>query len=77
VFGFMSSWGSFLYPLLFTSGSTSATMPVIISNFATDINTDYGLLSTSGMFAVLPPFLLALWFQRWIVNGMTSGAVKG
>jgi multiple sugar transport system permease protein len=77
VFGFMSSWGSFLYPLLFTSGSGNTTMPVIISNFATDINADYGLLATSGMFAVVPPFLLALWFQRWIVSGFTAGAVKG
>jgi multiple sugar transport system permease protein len=77
VFGFMSSWGSFLYPLLFTSGPESATLPVIISNFATDLNADYGLLSTSGVFAILPPFLLALWFQRWIVSGVASGAVKG
>lgn len=77
VFGFMSSWGSFLYPLLFTSGPAKATMPVIISNFATDLKVDYGLLATSGVFAILPPFLLALWFQRWIVSGVTSGAVKG
>ncbi|SCL36218.1 carbohydrate ABC transporter membrane protein 2, CUT1 family [Micromonospora rhizosphaerae] len=77
VFGFMSSWGSFLYPLLFTSGPESATLPVIVSNFATDLNADYGLLSTSGVFAILPPFLLALWFQRWIVSGVASGAVKG
>ncbi|MGW3607086.1 carbohydrate ABC transporter permease [Micromonospora sp. NPDC005161] len=77
VFGFMSSWGSFLYPLLFTSGPENATLPVIISNFATDLNADYGLLSTSGVFAILPPFLLALWFQRWIVSGVASGAVKG
>jgi multiple sugar transport system permease protein len=77
VFGFMSSWGSFLYPLLFTSGLNNTTMPVIISNFATDLNADYGLLATSGVFAILPPFILALWFQRWIVSGVTSGAVKG
>ena len=77
VFGFMSSWGSFLYPLLFTSSPENATLPVIISNFTTDLNADYGLLSTSGVFAILPPFLLALWFQRWIVSGVASGAVKG
>jgi multiple sugar transport system permease protein len=76
VFGFMESWGSFLYPLLFTSPD-NATMPVVISNFATDLNVDYGLLSTSGVLAIVPPFLLALWFQRWIVQGVASGAVKG
>lgn len=77
VFGFMESWGAFLYPLLFTSGNQSATLPVIVSNFATDLNVDYGLLSSSGVIAILPPFVLALYFQRWIVQGVASGAVKG
>ena len=77
VFGFMASWGSFLYPLLFTTGLTNTTMPVVVSNFASDTNIDYGLMATAGILAILPPFVLALWFQRWLVSGFTSGAVKG
>ena len=42
VFGFMASWGSFLYPLLFTTGLANTTMPVVVSNFASDVNIDYG-----------------------------------
>lgn len=77
VFGFMSAWGSFLYPLLFTSGDTQTTLPVIVSNFATDVEINYGLLASSGVIAVIPPLILAFWFQRWIVQGVGAGAVKG
>lgn len=77
VLGFMESWGAFLYPLLFTSGDTSTTLPVIVSNFATDIQINYGLLASSGVIAVIPPLILAFWFQRWIVQGVAAGAVKG
>jgi multiple sugar transport system permease protein len=77
VLGFMESWGAFLYPLLFTSGDANTTLPVIVSNFATDVEINYGLLASSGVIAVIPPLILAFWFQRWIVQGVTAGAVKG
>jgi multiple sugar transport system permease protein len=76
VFAFMESWGSFLYPLLFTPGENT-TLPVVVSGFATTIQIDYGLLATAGVFAVIPPFILAFLFQRWIVQGMASGAMAG
>jgi multiple sugar transport system permease protein len=76
VFAFMESWGSFLYPLLFTPGDNT-TLPVIVSGFATALQIDYGLLATAGVFAVIPPFILAFLFQRWIVQGMSSGAMAG
>jgi multiple sugar transport system permease protein len=77
ILGFMSSWGSFLYPLLFTSGDEQTTLPVIVSSFATDVEINYGLLASSGVIAVIPPLILAFWFQRWIVQGVGAGAVKG
>jgi multiple sugar transport system permease protein len=77
VLGFMESWGAFLYPLLFTSGDVHTTLPVIVSNFATDVEINYGLLASSGVIAVIPPMILAFWFQRWIVQGVAAGAVKG
>lgn len=77
VLGFMESWGAFLYPLLFTSGNAQTTLPVIVSSFATDVDINYGLLASSGIIAVIPPVILAFWFQRWIVQGVAAGAVKG
>lgn len=77
MFAFMSSWGEFLYALLFTSTLNSKTMPIIIAGFVTDVNTSPVLMNAGGVLAVLPPLALALIFQRLIVSGITAGAVKG
>jgi multiple sugar transport system permease protein len=77
MFAFMSSWGEFLYALLFTSSPNSKTMPIIIAGFVTDVNTSPVLMNAGGVLAVLPPLVLALIFQRLIVSGITAGAVKG
>lgn len=77
LFSFLSSWGEFLYALIFTSSMNSKTMPIIVSQFVTDINTSPVLLSASGVLAVLPPLVLALLFQKLIITGIAAGAVKG
>ena len=77
MFAFMSSWGEFLYALLFTSTMNSKTMPIIIASFVTDVDTSPVLMNAGGVLAVIPPLVLALIFQRLIVSGITAGAVKG
>ena len=77
MFAFMSSWGEFLYALLFTSSANSKTMPIIIAGFVTDTQTSPVLMNAGGVLAVLPPLALALIFQRLIVSGITAGATKG
>jgi multiple sugar transport system permease protein len=77
MFAFMSSWGEFLYALLFTSTLNSKTIPIVIASFVTDVDTSPVLMNAGGVLAVLPPLVLALIFQRLIVSGITAGAVKG
>jgi multiple sugar transport system permease protein len=77
MFAFMSSWGEFLYALLFTSTMNSKTMPMIIAAFINDTDTAPTLMNAGGVLAVIPPLVLALIFQRLIVSGITAGAVKG
>jgi multiple sugar transport system permease protein len=77
MFAFMSSWGEFLYALLFTSTLNSKTMPIVIAGFVTDVTTSPVLMNAGGVLAVVPPLVLALVFQRLIVSGITAGAVKG
>jgi multiple sugar transport system permease protein len=76
MFSFMSSWSEFLFALILTSSMASKTIPVVVSEFVTDINTDYTFLAASGVITVVPPVLLALFFQRWIVQGLVAGSVK-
>jgi ABC-type sugar transport system, permease component len=74
---FMQSWNAFMIPLLFTSSDTTRTVTVAISMFVGRHYTDYALMSAAGVLASLPPMLLAIFFQRYLLAGLTSGAVKG
>ncbi|PWM39345.1 MAG: carbohydrate ABC transporter permease [Clostridiales bacterium] len=76
IFAFIISWNEFFYALNFTS-LAAKTLPVLITEFSSKYGADYILTCTSGVIASLPPVLLALIFQKYIIAGLTSGAVKG
>jgi multiple sugar transport system permease protein len=77
LFAFLVAWDEFLYALIFTSTTASKTVPVAIAEFTGRYTTDFGLQAAGGILAALPPVLIALVFQRYIVSGLSSGAVKG
>ena len=77
MFGFLLAWDEFLYALIFTSSTDAKTIPVAIAEFTGKHSSDFGLIAAGGVLATIPPVLLALVFQRYIVGGLTSGAVKG
>src|SRR5207302_560338 len=57
MFAFMSSWGEFLYALLFTSTMNSKPMPIIIASSVPDGATSPVLMSAGGVLAVTPPLV--------------------
>ena len=77
LFTFLLAWDEFFFALLFTSTVSAKTVPVAISEFAGRYVVDISAMMTGGMLAAIPPVLLALVFQRYIVSGLTAGAVKG
>ncbi len=77
MFAFLLAWDEFMYALVFTSSTNSKTVPVAISEFAGRYTTDFGLVAAGGVLAALPPVLIAIIFQRYVVSGMVAGAVKG
>ncbi|ABL80394.1 MULTISPECIES: carbohydrate ABC transporter permease [unclassified Nocardioides] len=77
MFGFLLAWDEFLYALIFTSSTDAKTIPVAIAEFTGKHSSDFGLIAAGGVLATIPPVILALVFQRYIVGGLTSGAVKG
>lgn len=77
IFVFIISWNEFFFAFLYTSTLTSKTLPVLIGEFASKIGVDYVMMSAAGVLASLPPVVLALLFQKYIIKGLTSGGVKG
>jgi len=76
LFCFLASWEEFLLALIFTSSPHAKTIPVAIAEFTGRHAIDFGMMATGGVVAAIPPILLALVFQRYLISGLTSGAVK-
>lgn len=76
MFAFLLAWDEFMYALIFTSSNASKTAPVAIAEFSAQHSTDFGLVAAGGVLAALPPVVLAVIFQRNVVSGLVSGAVK-
>jgi multiple sugar transport system permease protein len=77
LFGFLLAWDEFLYALVITSSNHSKTIPVAIAEFSGRFSVNFGMVATGGVLAALPPLVIAFVFQRYIVSGLSSGAVKG
>jgi len=74
---FLVAWDEFFYALIFTSDLSAKTLPVAIADFSAGRVTDYGVIASVGVLATLPPAILAICFQRFIVSGLAAGSVKG
>ena len=77
LFSFLTSWNEFLLALMFTQTTASQTLPIVVASFASDFTISFSFINAAGVIAVIPPVLLALLFERYIVAGLTAGAVKG
>ncbi len=77
LFVFLLAWDEFFYALIFTNTLAAKTAPVAISEFVGRYVTDINAMMAGGMLVALPPVVLAVIFQRFIVSGLSAGAVKG
>ena len=76
ILAFLLSWGEFLFALLITETEKSYTSTVVAGMFATALDVSYVTIITAGVLAVIPPVVFALFFQKYIISGLLSGAVK-
>lgn len=77
MFIFLLAWDEFFYALIFTSTLAAKTAPVAIAEFVGRYVVNITGMMAGGVVVAIPPVLLALIFQRYIVSGLTAGAVKG
>lgn len=75
IFAFIAAWNEYLYAFIFTNVDAK-TLPVLIGEFSTKLGLEYLRIAAAGVLASLPPVLLALIFQRFIIRGLTAGAIK-
>ena len=76
ILAFVFSWNNFMFSVVLATNQTK-TLPVAIYNFISYASIDWGGLMAAAVVITLPVLLLALVTQRYIVRGLTAGAVKG
>lgn len=73
----MAFWNDYLLPSLVLTKKELYTIPIATQAFYGTYSTDIGLVMAALLLAILPILLLYIFLQRYIVEGVTSGAVKG
>lgn len=73
----MNCWNNFLWPLLVLRSSEKYTLPIGLNTLITPYGNNYDLLIVGSFFSILPILILFLCFQKYFIEGMTAGAVKG
>lgn len=76
IIAFIFSWNNFLFSIVL-AGARTRPLPVAIFNFVSYMNIDIGGMAAAAVLVTTPPMILALLAQRYIVSGLTMGAVKG
>jgi multiple sugar transport system permease protein len=76
ILAFVFSWNYFLFALVLSNGD-SKTLIAAAFNFVGEGSTQWGVLMAAASLIALPPLVLAALVQRWLVSGLTLGAVKG
>lgn len=73
---FLSAWGQFMVPLVFSPTLDTKPLTVLIPEFVTRNYVDYGLMNAAGIVAIVPPVLLVIFLNRFLVQGLMAGASK-
>ncbi|MCF6467680.1 carbohydrate ABC transporter permease [Nonomuraea sp. MG754425] len=76
-FAFIHSWNNFLFALMFINDQEKFTVPVGLAYNLGENSVDFGALAAGGVVAALPVVIVFAFIQRYLVQGMSAGAVKG
>ena len=77
VFCLVVAWNEFLFALILTQTDSSMTLPVGIASRVTQYEIKWGAMSAAGVVAMLPVLVFASAAQKYLVRGLSLGAVKG
>jgi len=77
VLTFMGAWKEFLWPLIVAQSAELRTLPVALSHFQGEHDTEHHLMMAGALLSLLPVIILFILAQRWFIAGIRLGGVKG
>lgn len=73
----MNAWNNYLWPLLVIRSANKYTLTLGLNTLINPYGDNYSLLIVGSFFSIIPIFVLFICFQKYFIEGMTAGAVKG
>ncbi|MFG2739591.1 MULTISPECIES: carbohydrate ABC transporter permease [Streptomyces] len=77
IFNFVNCWNELFLSVTLMNSDSNKTVPTALNGFISSFNIDWGSMSAAAVLTILPTMLLFAFASRHIVQGLTSGAVKG
>jgi multiple sugar transport system permease protein len=74
---FLYSWREFLFGLMVSRDLSSMPLSVAVFKFVGDVSIYWASLSAAAIVSIIPTIAVVVFFQQYIVSGLTSGALKG
>ena len=77
IFNFVSCWNELFLSVTLLTSDANKTVPTAINGFITSYNIDWGSMSAAAVLTIIPTMVMFAFASKYIVQGLTSGAVKG
>lgn len=77
IFNFVNCWNELFLSATLINSETNRTIPAALNAFISSFNIEWGPMSAAAVLAIVPTMVMFAFASRWIVAGLTSGAVKG
>jgi raffinose/stachyose/melibiose transport system permease protein len=77
IFALLHGWNEYLLPLVLVNGNQKMVLSQAIRAFQLDFSTEYGPMTARMIMSIVPVFIIYVLFQKYVIKGMTAGAVKG
>jgi multiple sugar transport system permease protein len=77
IFAFVQCWNELFLAITFIDSEDAKTIPVAMNSFITQYDIDWGAMAAATVVSVIPTLVMFAVIRRYIVEGLTAGAVKG
>ncbi|WP_159618513.1 carbohydrate ABC transporter permease [Ruania rhizosphaerae] len=77
IFNFVNSWNELFLSVVLMHAESNRTIPAALNGFISTFNIDWGSMSAAAVLTILPTMVMFALASKWIVQGLTAGAVKG
>lgn len=74
IFAFMASWNNYMWPLIALQSNSKFTLPLMVSNLASDFNPDYGMIMVGIIMSTIPTIIVFFLLQKAFVEGIVGSS---